>query len=417
MKARAIAALVVCAGLACGIPDLSRGGASLEVTGRLIDELESTPAARRPAVFAAGAGAAGLVSGACRTLYEKLATADLEQRHSLLAESANVCTMACWGPLPDTATSARTRSFVAACDDAGVRDPVFGGSLATIRAGMAVADYLAWRHLFVAAKERLDREGEGEALWTRLDHLRPSIAMALDRSVPEIEDALITQAGREPWTPGSWSSRRSAIVGDEDMIRASWLFTMNASMFRGCMPSRGARAEEGPAGVVVELVTGSGRKVWSADVRSSNVSSEVEACVLGEARRFGFSEPTDGQPIIVVWPILLEDPDDPFGGSFGPVVRGGLSPDQVDTVVDAASSAFEDCDRRARTLEPELREDLSVQFHVGADGTVDAVQPYAKTASAPGLEGCVYGVFDHLRFPPPEGGEAVGRYLLHFTPG
>jgi TonB family protein len=91
-----------------------------------------------------------------------------------------------------------------------------------------------------------------------------------------------------------------------------------------------------------------------------------------------------------------------------------------DTIRATISGAIEDvrrCYEAALASRPTLTGRVMVRFIIGADGSVQTATISSTTLGDEGAERCIADVVRGLRFPPPDGGEAVGvNYPFVLTP-
>ncbi len=104
-------------------------------------------------------------------------------------------------------------------------------------------------------------------------------------------------------------------------------------------------------------------------------------------------------------------------GAGDPLVSGGLSQNEILGVIRANLNQIRHCYETLLQREPGASGSLKVQFEIGLDGRVAAVNPTASTISDPTMKNCVLGVVQRWSFPKPRGGSPVQvNYPFTFNP-
>ncbi|MCY4379956.1 MAG: AgmX/PglI C-terminal domain-containing protein [Proteobacteria bacterium] len=105
------------------------------------------------------------------------------------------------------------------------------------------------------------------------------------------------------------------------------------------------------------------------------------------------------------------------GNAGAPGISGGLTQEQVNGSIRANSNAIRYCYEQTLKQSPQARGKLTVQFVIGAGGTVIS-QKAIQNDIGPGLFDCVGKKIRTWRFPKPVGGQKViVKYPWLFSPG
>ena len=421
---------------------------------RIVAAMEAVDPAQMPTILAAGAGEVGLGGAGCRPLLEAVANVDPAQRAALIGAGIGDCDVGCpvqrGTPSPATTASALAQ----ACDDAGAPDTVFGGALAPLRAGMEVHEYALHRHLYEALHRALSGPFGDDALWARVERLRPQLAEALDRAAPDAGDAALVTTTPTSDTP--------AFVGHVDQAALAAVFAARKEALRSCVTTPRPRPPESPtdrairehagllgaleehqmdrtfaseAGVSVlfRFTFGPDGSRWWAAVEGLDLSRAQETCLLDTMADVAGTPTPDGGPALVAWPLTLVEPaaavPEPPPGlppGEGPrvvpeaerVIRlGALEQDAVVDVVGRALPDLRACYTRALREDPSLSGEVEVKFYVAKDGSVSKADTKRSTLGNPRVERCLNERFLDLRFPePPGGGIVIISFPLVFVP-
>lgn len=413
----------------------------LDRVEQLTGALELVSAANSPAVLAALALDAGVVTGACARMFD--AAQRYEARDSVFDSVMEACGLSCpsraqWDTLRALPAAEQARAFAQACGP----DPVFGGSLAGMAAGMDLQAYVAHRHLYERLQVRLSVTPRGEALWRRIDRTRPKVAMALDREAAEVPDSPVS-ATDIAGLLATGDTATPLLAGDIDTHVIAARLEAEEPTLRACLDARPSEPAPGfrdhrdavlvewdPYGapgsrILLELVIGGNGALWSAEARDTNLTRAAERCVLDRIRGLRFSTPRDGDVAVLAWLLTLKEPAVRPARQAAvavrparqPAVEGALPRGAVNRVVSENMRRIRYCYQRALATEPDLAGELMASIVVGADGTVTSAYADSGALAHTQLEFCVAGQFSRMRFPTPgDGRTAHISYPLEFLP-
>ncbi len=101
-----------------------------------------------------------------------------------------------------------------------------------------------------------------------------------------------------------------------------------------------------------------------------------------------------------------------------PVVSGGLTAQEVQTVIRANLNQIRHCYEQLLQRSPSASGKVKVNFVVGPSGRVSSASVANSSISDPQLMGCISSAVQRWAFPQPRGGQPVTvTYPFVFNPG
>jgi TonB family protein len=124
------------------------------------------------------------------------------------------------------------------------------------------------------------------------------------------------------------------------------------------------------------------------------------------------------EPEVAPPPTVTESAVRPHLGAGDPEVRGSLSREAIQLVIQSHLGEVQSCYERELVRDPALRGRVLVSFVIGPSGAVQSAAVTESTLRSPRVEGCIVEAVRRWTFPPPEGGGVVGvNYPFVLTSG
>lgn len=100
-----------------------------------------------------------------------------------------------------------------------------------------------------------------------------------------------------------------------------------------------------------------------------------------------------------------------------PLISGGLSQEEIQTVIDSNKNQIAHCYRRLLQKEPGAAGRVSVRFTIGSSGSVSKIEIERSTFTDQEIGTCIMGVVKRFKFAAPKGGQDVKvSYPFMFNP-
>jgi TonB family protein len=215
------------------------------------------------------------------------------------------------------------------------------------------------------------------------------------------------------------SIRESSVKGGLEWSAVQKVIVGHAAEVKACYDEALGRAPALAGQLAVRLTVGAeGQVVSSAIDRSTLSDPALETCVVERARRWEFPKPTTKEAI-VRWPFGLTPGAQPGDGRVdaGARRKSGIDREVIRGVIAAHRAEVKACYDAEQARAPTLAGKVTVQFSIGAEGTIVRAVLQATTLGSPPVEACVVETVRKWEFPPPAGGGVVTvSYPFTFAP-